>query len=210
MNLGKQVAGASALAAAAYAMALMKLGVSFPILPFLKFDFAEIPDTLSFLLFGWKMGLLTAVAHWLALLINLSQLTLAPPGVPQLMKLLAVLSMFVGLAAAQKLFARLHDEKKKAIGYTILGAITRTLIMAPIVFALYYILLPTVYLPFAKKMLTAAGFAVEGDFLIASMMTLLTSIFNALHAILIIPISYSIRAAVVRAIRPFVAQPQSR
>ena len=189
------------MAATAYAIAMLELSFPFPLLPFLKFDLAEIPDTISLLLFGWKYGLLTAVAHWFALVVTASGLALSPPPIPQLMKLLAVLGMFLGISVAQHVYRNPRSEKRKIAVITSAGVVSRVLVMAPVVFILYYILFPETYLAFGKKVLTSVGIKVTGNLIAASLITLFTSIFNAVSAAYLIPLSYSITKAVRKATR---------
>jgi len=56
------IAGVASLGGAAIAAGIARLSTPFPLLPFLRFDAAEIFDVLSFLLFGPVGGVVTSVA----------------------------------------------------------------------------------------------------------------------------------------------------
>ncbi|MCS7137679.1 MAG: hypothetical protein NZ941_04835 [Candidatus Caldarchaeum sp.] len=202
MNRLQKLAGASAFAALAYAMGLAPASVPFPLLPFLRFDLAEIPDLMSFILFGWKYGLLTAFAHWYALVMT-AQGVFAPPPIPQLMKFTAVSAMFLGVYVGLRLAKRL--KRGGVVLTTLTAVLARAGVMAPITFALYYWWFPSIYLPFGKRALTAAGFAVESDLAAATLITAFTAVFNAISALYLVPLCFSIAKALKRALGPRIA-----
>lgn len=171
-------------------------------MPFLRFDLAEIPDMLSFLLLGWRYGLVTALAHWYALVITATGV-FAPPPIPQLMKLTAVLSMFLGVYAG--LWAARRLGRGKVVLSTVGGALMRAGVMAPVTFALYYLLFPQIYLPFGKRALSAVGFVAETDLAVALLITGLTALFNAISAAYLIPLSHGLVKTLQKALGPRLA-----
>jgi len=44
-----------------------KAGMAYPLLPYLKFDFAEVPVMIALMLGGLVPGLVTEVIHWMSL-----------------------------------------------------------------------------------------------------------------------------------------------
>ncbi|MEM4281899.1 MAG: hypothetical protein QW470_03540 [Candidatus Caldarchaeum sp.] len=199
MKSSRKLAGASSLAALAYVMGLAPASIPFPLLPFLRFDLAEIPDVLSFLIFGWKYGVVTALAHWYALVLTATG-AFAPPPIPQLMKLTAVLAMFLGIWLGLKALRKFG--RGGVLLPTAAAVLTRAGIMAPITFALYYLLFPSVYLPFGRRALTAAGYVVDSDLTVALLVTGLTALFNAIASAFLIPLCFSIVKALRRALGP--------
>ncbi|MEM0443926.1 MAG: hypothetical protein QXJ73_07195 [Candidatus Caldarchaeum sp.] len=197
MNRVKKIAGASSFAALAYVMGLAPASIPFPLLPFLRFDLAEIPDLLSFIIFGWKYGLMTAFAHWYGLLVT-AQGVFAPPPVPQLMKLTAVLATFLGVYLGTRISKRFG--KAQTASATAMAVLTRAGVMAPITFAVYYLLFPTIYLPFGKRVLSTAGYVVDSDLAVATLITGFTAAFNALAALYLVPLCFSIAKALKRAL----------
>src|SRR5262245_20336052 len=97
------IAGAAVFGALA-AMLTVVLGPalqpSFPILFYLKFDFAEVVDVIAFLVFGPIAGVLTAVVHG-GILAIVPGGTGGPFGAS--LKFLAVLSTYAGISAASRL-----------------------------------------------------------------------------------------------------------
>ncbi len=199
MQVTKKLAGASSLAALAYVMGLAPASIPFPLLPFLRFDLAEIPDVISYLLFGWKYGLVTALAHWYGLVMT-AQGLFAPPPIPQLMKLTAVLATFLGIYLGGRIVRKLG--RGAVTIHTVAAIMTRAGVMAPITFTLYYVLFPSIYLPFGKKMLSAAGFIVESDFAAALLITGLTAVFNAIASAYLVPLCFSLVKMLRRALGP--------
>ena len=195
----QRLAVASSLAALAYALGLLPASFPFPLLPFLRFDLAEIPDIFSFLLLGWKYGLVTALAHWYALVATATGV-FAPPPIPQLMKLTAVLAMFLGVHVGLKLSEKLG--RNKLLLSTVGGVIARAGVMAPVTFALYYLLFPNIYIPFGKRALTAVGFAADTDLMVATLITGLTALFNAISAAYLVPLGFNLVKAVKKALGP--------
>ncbi|MEM1534255.1 MAG: hypothetical protein QXF51_01960 [Nitrososphaerota archaeon] len=184
----KWVAGVATLAALAYALSLMRLHIRFPLLPFLSFDFSEIPDILAYLLFGLSGGLVAAIAHWIALNFGTPFHQLVGPT----MKLLAVLTTIAGLEIASRI-----KGGSTALNGVSLSLLLRTVIMAAATFILYYYLFPSVYLPFSRKVLGGIGISVESDLTLATVMVAFTSIFNILHVFLSVLPAYAIYSRIV-------------
>ncbi|MDW8041889.1 MAG: hypothetical protein RMJ75_03675 [Nitrososphaerota archaeon] len=187
------IAGVAALGGAAIAAGVARLSTPFPLLPFLRFDGAEIFDVLSMTLFGPMGGVVTSLAHWYGLVLNGGSLV---PGVGETMKLLAVLSTLLGLYAGIRL-------GRGSIWWGLIGALaSRTLIMALATFVLYYVLLPGVYLPFGSRALQRVGITVQGELTLALLMTVLNAVFNLIHVFVSVIPAYAIHRSVLRAL-PF-------
>jgi riboflavin transporter FmnP len=187
------IAGVASLGGAAIAAGIARLSTPFPLLPFLRFDAAEIFDVLAFLLFGPLGGVVASVAHWYGLILNGGALV---PGVGETMKLIAVLSTLLGLYLGIKL-------SRGSIWWGLVGALaSRTLIMALVTFLLYYVLLPDVYLPFGSRALQRVGITVQGELTLAMLMTTLNGVFNLLHVFVSIVPAIAIYGAVLRSL-PF-------
>ncbi|MEM4416565.1 MAG: hypothetical protein QXD32_00735 [Nitrososphaerota archaeon] len=205
MKRNQKIAGAASLAALAYVLGLAPASIPFPLLPFLRFDLAEVPDVLAFLIFGWKYGIVTALAHWYALVIT-AQSGFAPPPIPQLMKLAAVLSMMLGVYAGLKVSRKLGMGR--LLVTTGFAMAARAIVMTPITFVLYYFLLPSVYLPFGRRVLSAAGYFAETDIAVALTISGLTAVFNMLSSAIIVPASFSAEKALRKALGPRLQIPQ--
>lgn len=169
---------------------------SFPVLPYLKFDLAEVVDVTAFLVFGPVAGFLTALIH----LVILSAVAGGNAFGPSL-KFLAVLSTYVGVIAATRLGR--HSFRSEGFSMTGAGLLTRVALMT-VVNYLYIVFLAQVlfgqnYLGFAQFLLTKAGINLTGLGLIAYVLGL-TAIFNAIHAVFSVVISLVVvRALISRA-----------
>lgn len=186
-----KVSTIATLAALAAAFGFMRLAIPYPLMPFLKFDLAEIPDTVSFMIVGPSGGLITALIHWFIL--NLKGGGMAPIVGP-LMKLMAISSMMLGLYIGAKI-VKGRDKKSLLISMVGWGILMRVIIMGLTTFLLYYAIMPETYIPFAEKMLGALRIEVEGAFQVAFYTVLLTAVFNALH----VPLSVLPAAIVAKA-----------
>lgn len=185
-------ASAALLAALSAVMALLKLKIPFPLLPFLTFHLSEIPVVLAYLLLGLGGGLLAALAGWLALLAGAA----FHPGVGPTMKFLAEASMLLGFALAGGRRRGLGRRELALMGAV--GAAARISVMSTATFALYYLLFPEVYLPFAGKVLSRLfGLEVGSQLALTLIIVGLTSVFNLLHT----PLSLLPAAAIYKAYR---------
>ncbi len=167
---------------------------SFPVLPYLKFDLAEVVDVTAFLVFGPVAGFLTALVHFVIL-------SVAPAGTGPFgasLKFLAVLSTYVGLMAAARLGR--HSFRRAGFSMTGTGLLTRVTLMT-VVNYLYIVFLAQVlfgqnYLGFAQFILAKAGINLSGFELIAYVLGL-TAIFNAIHAVFSVVISLVVVSALI-------------
>lgn len=120
-------------AALALAFSVLKLEAPFPVLPYLKFDLAEVPVTLGFLLCGLPYGVAAETVHFLGLVARGAD----PLGA--FMKFLAVVSMFLGAYRFSSAVTRLA-----------LGVAARVAAMTLANYAYFYLLFPG-FLGYALK-----------------------------------------------------------
>lgn len=153
----------------ALAIAISALRLEFPFYPlvFLKFDLAEIPSVLAFVLIGARWSYLCALFHFAGLLMRGSD----PLGAS--MKLAAVVSMLAGLQLARRRW-------KLALASAMAA---RALAMSIANLAVLGFLFPA-WLDFAWKLLTSVGIPVRSrdEALLATLA--LTAVFNCLHVLL--------------------------
>jgi len=175
----RQIAASASLGA--LAVILSQVSLPLTLFGFLRFDLAEVIDVLSFLLLGPTWGLLTLLIHWFGL-------NVFPSGIPivgPFMKLLAVLSMFLGFWITGKIWKLLVGKKgggKIFLGLLLVnGALLRVGIMGLANFLLFMFLLPESYLPFLTGIVGQLGFDVSSDIQVAWISIGLISIFNAIH-----------------------------
>ena len=125
----KTIAVIIVFAALTIALNLSPMKIPAPYAPFLKYQIWEIPIVAVFLLYGAKVGIITAVMNTLVLF------AVFPGDLPTgpLYNLVAVLSMLLGIGVAKKLaegHSTKHGETFLTVSFTTLGIILRAGIMA--------------------------------------------------------------------------------
>jgi len=155
------------MAATALLISIMKVEFPFYPLVYLKFDFAEVPSALTYILAGPRWGYMCALVHYAGLLASRGD-PLGPT-----MKFLAVASMLLGMQLAR-------GRQRLSI---VLGALVRVLAMSVANLLVVCVLFPS-WLPIIRELLLAAGIGVGGwgDVLAAAL--LLTGVYNFLHTLL--------------------------
>ncbi len=191
------VAGAATFGALA-SMITIVLGPaiqpSFPVLFYLKFDFAEVVDVIAFLLFGPVAGVLTALVHF-------AILSVAPGGTGPFgasLKLLAILSTYAGLVAASRLGK--NSLRRIGLSMTVLGLLARVALMTVANYLYIVFLAQTLfgvdYNGFAQFVLSKSGINLAGSEFIAYVLGL-TAVFNAIHAVFSVAVSLLVVSTLV-------------
>ncbi len=153
----------SILGGTAIALSLLRVEVPFPLLPYLKFDAAEIPDALAFYFCGLPYGLAATLIHFLGLVARGSDPVSAS------MKLGAVAAMLLGAAAARRL-----------VWQVVWGSTVRAVVMTIANYLYLYVLFPG-FLGYALSMVSWLGGAAA--------LFALTAVFNVLHTVLTLVIA---------------------
>jgi riboflavin transporter FmnP len=183
-----------ALAALVTVMLPARIQPSFPILPFLKFDPAELFAILAFLIFGPIPALVTATVHWMFLTATGGGTPLGPA-----VKYAAVLSTIFGLWLGSITYRRLlvkHNRISVALGSMLAFAIlTRVLILVVVNYFVFTFVGPVIfgldYLGFSQHILQdTLHMQFAGPWQVLTAMLLFTSIFNALHAVFSVAVPY--------------------
>lgn len=173
MGTVKRAAAASCLASLAALMAILPLSFPYPIIPYLRFDLAEIPIFLTFLLLGPRAGIFSSIVYWLILLFVGSFTPLGPT-----MKFAAVLSTLIGLWAGFRL--RPSPRMGLALG-GVLGCMIRIAVMSVFNYLVLIYVFPG-FLELATASISAfLGSRISDDLIALSMSMIFTAIFNALH-----------------------------
>ena len=189
---GSAVMGA--LAALSTVIFPAQIQPAFPLLPFLRFDPAELFSVLAFLIFGPIPAVVTATVHWLFLTITGNGEPLGPAA-----KFAAVLSTLFGLWLGSLAYQRLsikHSRLSFALGLMLTFAmLTRVLILLVLNYFIFTFIGPVIfginYLGFSQTVLQETlhtQFSGTSQVLIA--MLFFTSVFNALHAIFSVALPY--------------------
>ncbi len=159
-----------------------KAEIAFPVLPYLKFDFAEIPSIIVLLLFGPAASLLTAMIHWISLTMTRGWI------IGPLMKFIAVVPMIIGFWIGGEISKRISHGKNTSflalfIMGNFIGILLRVIVTTAANVALFLIVDPR-YLIYARGLLAAIGLSVSSDYDVLLWVLLFTGIFNALHVLL--------------------------
>jgi riboflavin transporter len=185
-----------ALAALITVILPARIQPSFPILPFLKFDPAELFSVLAFLIFGPVPALVTATVHWMFLTATGIDTPLGPA-----VKFAAVLSTLFGLWLGSITYRRLamkHNRISFALGTMLAFAIlTRVSTLLVINYFVFTYVGPVIfgidYLGFSQQTLQGTlHMQFAGPWQILTAMLLFTSIYNALHAVFSIVVPYAV------------------
>ncbi|HDD43216.1 MAG: hypothetical protein DRN61_03700 [Thaumarchaeota archaeon] len=185
----KLIASASCLACLAAILAILPLSFSYPIIPYLKFDFAEIPVFLAFLLMGPEAGFISSIVYWLVLLLVGSYTPLGPT-----MKFAAVTSTLLGFWLG---FKALKTPRGGLILGLILGCILRVLAMSLFNYVALICLFPEL-LDFAAASISAfLGISFSSRISAFTTVAAFTAIFNILHVPLSIAPAYFIVRSIV-------------
>ena len=189
---GSAVMGA--LAALSTLILPAQIQPAFPVLPFLRFDPAELFSVLAFLIFGPIAAIVTATVHWLFLTVTGTDEPLGPAA-----KFAAVQSTLFGLWLGSLAYQRLSIKRNRmsfALGLMLAFAtLTRVLILLVVNFFIFTYIAPVIfrinYLGFSQTVLQDTlhmQFAGPSQALLA--MLLFTSVFNALHAVFSVALPY--------------------
>ena len=173
-RLSLLVACSSSMAGLAAILAILPLSFSFPPIPYLKFDLAEIPIILAFLLLGPEAGAISSLVYWLALLLVGSYTPLGPT-----MKFIAVGMMVLGLWLGFKLSSR----RGLLLG-SLLGCALRVGAMSLLNYLVLVFMFPEFLEVAAASISMILGLRPPSGFAAFSMVMILTALFNVLHAAL--------------------------
>lgn len=166
---------------------------SYPILTYLKFDFAEIPVMIVLMIFGLIPSLITETIHWLALTATRGD-WLGP-----LMKFLAVIPMVVGFWLGSEIYGRLKRKEGRynfAIALAsgmVLGIMLRVIVCTITNIVVLSFVAPY-YLDYAESLLNAAGISTGSALDVMLWVLLFTGIFNVIH----VPFSSLLATIIVR------------
>lgn len=169
----------------------------FPILPFLKFDPAELFSVLAFLIFGPVAAVIAATSHWIFLTATGTGGPLGPAA-----KFASVLSTLFGLWLGGRIYQRIGAKNPRmsiALGLMLAFAVlARIGIMLVVNYSIFTYIGPVIfgfdYLGFGQKALQLTlRIQYAGPWLLMVML-LYTSVFNAIAAVFSVLVPYFIFA----------------
>lgn len=194
MSFRKSVVTANVIVFSALAIMLtsLKAEVPFPLLPYLKFDFAEIPVMITLFLFGPICSLITEVIHWIVLTVTRGWI-LGP-----LMKFLAVVPMIAGFWLGVTAYKKLRSGKKHSIAVLFIvgnavGIVARV-VVASIANVVVFLIVAPEWLGYAAHMLALVGIVTTSVSEVLLWALLLTGVFNTLH----VPLSSFVAVTILK------------
>jgi riboflavin transporter len=181
------------------------LGLNFPLLPYLQFDFGEIAIFLAFFIFGPIPAITSAFIEFVTLLAIGENTPIGPP-----LKLIAILSSLLGVWAGTYLVSRLPkatEGKAQGLGF-ILGVLGRAAAMSVanyylIVFLSKYFSYYTLsaIIDYYGHYLDSAGIGINASNGLAIILGV-TAVFNTLQLALVFAVTVIIvRLPQVRSLR---------
>lgn len=186
-RLSLTIACSSIMAGLAALLALLPLSFSYPIIPYLKFDVAEIPVVLAFFLLGPEAGLISSIVYWVILLLVGSYTPLGPT-----MKFIAVISMVAGLWLG---FRLLKNPRWGLLLGSCIGCLLRVLTMGILNYLILVFLFPEFLEIAAASISMVLGLRFSGEGMALILVIVFTALFNVLHTVLsIIPAYLLVRS----------------
>jgi len=177
-GFGKSVTAAyiACFSALAIVLTFTRLEMAYPLLPYLKFDFAEVPVMIAVMLGGLVPGLVTEVIHWISLSVARGWV-LGP-----LMKFLAVIPMVVGFWLGMRIHGRRWTVK--SIVTSMLLGISFRVAVCIVLNAVVLLFVAPEFLKLSEYLLKAVGINVASTHDVLLWTLTLNGIFNTLHVIL--------------------------
>ncbi|RLE85528.1 MAG: hypothetical protein DRJ41_01065 [Thermoprotei archaeon] len=157
-------------------LSLARIQIPFPVLTYLKIDFAEIPSFITYFLIGFSWGSSCAVIHWIALMIRSGD----PVG-PTL-KFLAVISNLTGMFVVRRYLPVRQGNLLPSL--EIAGGLGVRVIFMSLVNAVVMLLLFPHYLDYSRKLIEATGISVTSNEQVFLWVLFLLGVFNSLHALI--------------------------
>jgi riboflavin transporter FmnP len=186
------------LAALSTVMVPARIQPAFPIMPFLRFDPAEVFSVLAFLIFGPISAIIAASVHWFFLTLTSTGST-GPLG--PAVKFASVLSTLLGVWLGSALYRRLLGARGNmiaALGTMLSFAIAvRVGLLLIVNYFVFTYIGPVIfniqYIEFSQRTLQATlELRFVSPWAVVAAMLLYTSIFNGMHAAFSVIVPYFI------------------
>jgi riboflavin transporter FmnP len=186
------------LAALSTVIVPARIQPAFPIMPFLRFDPAEVFSVLAFLIFGPIAAIIAASVHWFFLTLTSTGST-GPLG--PAVKFASVLSTLLGLWLGSAIYQRVLGVRRHmivALGTMLCFAIAvRVGLLLIVNYFVFTYIGPVIfniqYIEFSQRTLQATlGLRFVSSWAIVGAMLFYTSIFNAVHAVFSVIVPYFI------------------
>lgn len=172
----RSIALSAVFSALAVMLTMINITIPFPLLPYLKFDFSEIPVTMAFFLVGPQYAMLSTAIYWVVLTIQAGDI-LGPA-----MKGAAVASMILGFWVAARITSG-KELKHMIVSGMVIGVILRVITMSVFNYAVLTVIAPF-WLDYATGLIAALGLPTTTAAQTIMYTLLLTGVYNLLHTML--------------------------
>ena len=179
--------GAAVFAALAAILTLAKAEVPFPLIPYLKIDFSEIPIMIAFFMFGPIAGATSTVIQWIFLNFTGSDAPLGPA-----IKFIAIISTLGGFWLGNEIYRRFKGNTVRptlailmALGNgMLLRVISMTIVNYVVLVYIGPVFFGADYLAFAKITLeTVTGWQFGSVTMVLAYTLLFTAVYNIVNTL---------------------------
>jgi len=184
------ISSSTFLGALAALLATLPLYVHFPIIPYLRFEAAEIPIVFAFLILGPEPAVLSSIIYWIVLLLVGEFTPIGPT-----MKFIAVFTMLLGLWLG---FRTRRSPKVSLFIGSCLGCLFRVLAMSIFNYVIVVIMFPEFIGIAAASISAVLGTGFLSYVPVLAAVLVFTAIFNVLHVIISITPAYLLVRYIVR------------
>ena len=187
----RSIALSAIFSALAVMLTMINITIPFPLLPYLQFDFSEIPVTMAFFIIGPQYAMLSTAIYWVVLTIRAGDI-LGPA-----MKGAAVASMILGFWIASRV-TKGNTMKSLMTSGMIIGVLLRVIVMSVFNYAVLTVIAPF-WLDYAAGIVAALGLPTTTTSQTILWVLLLTGLYNLLHtALSMIPSVFVSEASINR------------
>lgn len=177
-----KISVSAVFAALSAILTILPLSVPFPIIPYLKFDVAEIPVLTAFLVFGTLPGLVSALTLWVILNVFGSWAPIGPA-----MKFAAIISTLIGVwigSGFRNAPMGVLKSRFRVFLMFIMAALVRVMVMGLFNYVILWWLFPFFIDIASKSISLTTGLSLTGDLEKMFWIMTFTALFNVLHTLI--------------------------
>jgi len=186
-----QISLSAICASLAVYMTLAHLVFPFPILPYLRFELAEIPVLVAFFTLGPFMGLTSSMIYWAVLNAFGEWVPIGPA-----MKLAAlaptIMGLWLGMYLADKILHKQADSLTSIVLSIVLGILFRVITTTLLNFVVLWYLFPSFIEIAASSLKATLGLDLSSEVAKLIWILMFTSLFNVIHFFISFVSSYGI------------------
>jgi riboflavin transporter FmnP len=165
-------------------------GLNFPILPYLRFEIAELPVMVALFIYGPVQAIVSSFSYWIILNFVGEWVPIGP-----FMKFLSVISMIIGAWIGVEGIRKVYSNISARLGLSFvlsLAALIRILTMSVFNYILLSFLMPEFFGFAVGSIGSSTGLQFKSDIDAMIIIIIFTAIFNLLHTFLSALPSYAV------------------